>query len=70
MSGNIAAKSLNNLYIMIIDIFTNIILSMFINILSSWIYDSIKEKRYQNAILLMIEGRVLQPSFLHSLALQ
>ena len=55
---------------MIIDIFTNIILSMFINILSSWIYDSIKEKRYQNAILLMIEGRVLQPSFLHSLALQ
>lgn len=44
-------------------IFINVILPLLLGILSSWIYDSIKEKRYQNAILLIIEDCEMQPSF-------
>lgn len=39
---------------MISFIFFNLILAICINIFSAWLYDSIKEKRYQNAILLII----------------
>jgi hypothetical protein len=47
--------------------FINVILPLLLGILSSWIYDSIKEKRYQNAILLIIVGDCeLQSSFLYS----
>lgn len=42
----------------------NLILPICVNVLSAWIYDSIKEKRYQNAILLIIEDREKRPSFL------
>lgn len=46
--------------------FINVILPLLLGILSSWIYDSIKEKRYQNAILLIIIGDCeLQSSFLY-----
>ena len=51
---------------MITYIFTNVILNILLSILSSWIYDSIKDKRYQNAILLIIESREMRLSFLYS----
>lgn len=51
---------------MITYILINVILPLLLGILSSWIYDSIKEKRYQNAILLIIESREMQLSFLYS----
>lgn len=52
---------------MISFIFFNLILAICINLFSAWLYDSIKEKRYQNAILLIIiEGCELQSSFLYS----
>mgnify|MGYP001525979897 CR=1 FL=1 len=44
-------------------IILNLILPLLLGILSSWIYDSIKEKRYQNAILLIIEDREMRSSF-------
>lgn len=44
-------------------IILNLILPLLLGILSSWIYDSIKEKRYQNAILLIIEDRISRSSF-------
>lgn len=52
--------------IMITYILINVILPLLLGILSSWIYDSIKEKRYQNAILLIIESREMRLSFLYS----
>lgn len=51
---------------MITYILINVILPLLLGILSSWIYDSIKEKRYQNAILLIIESREMRLSFLYS----
>lgn len=52
---------------MISFIFFNLILAICINIFSAWLYDSIKEKRYQNAILLIIiEDCNSQSSFLYS----
>nr|DAS23941.1 MAG TPA: hypothetical protein [Caudoviricetes sp.] len=35
-------------------IIINLILPILLGILSSWIYDSIKDMRYQNAILLIM----------------
>lgn len=39
---------------MILFIIINLILPILLGILSSWIYDSIKDMCYQNAILLII----------------
>lgn len=48
---------------MILFIIINLILPILLGILSSWIYDSIKDKCYQNAILLIIESREVRLSY-------
>ena len=47
---------------MISFIIINLILPILLGILSSWVYDSIKDMRYQNAILLIMESREVRLS--------
>lgn len=48
---------------MISFIIINLILPILLGILSSWVYDSIKDMRYQNAILLIMESREVRLSY-------
>ena len=48
---------------MISFIIINLILPILLVILSSWVYDSIKDMRYQNAILLIMESREVRLSY-------